>query len=114
MGARGYAKEFAMTAGVSLLDLGTDVGALDDIYVTSATIVNSNTVTTNATLNLASDGSANSAANYIEYNLSCSPNKSTNTCLSGKLIKHGGKLYAGASTGTGMTLQISGQIVPST
>lgn len=114
MAARAFSESYALGATSTQLDLTTAVGPNDDLYVTSATVINSNASTQNVTINLAADGGAAAAANLVEYQGSCSVSKPYTTALSGKIIPAGGKVYANASTATAMTLQISGQIVPKT
>lgn len=114
MAARAFSQSYALAATSTLLDLTSSVGPNDDLYVTSATVINTNASTQTVTINLASDGGAAATSNLVESGGSCSVDKPYTTALSGKIVPAGGKLYANASTATNMTLQISGQIVPKT
>ncbi len=114
MSARSFSAAYALSTTPTQLALGSGVGPNDDLYITSATVVNSNASTQTVTINLDSAGTGAATANLVEYLGSCSVNKPYTTALSGKILKAGGSIWASASTATDMSLQISGQIIPST
>lgn len=101
---------FALSTSAAALTTGQ--GASEVWIVSSATVVNSDTVGRTVTINLAVDGGAASAANLIEYKKGLSVNQSVNTALSGKNMPPGSKLYAFIDSGTACTLSISYTIIP--
>ena len=114
MAARSFSQAYALGTGSAQLNLGAGVGPNDDLYITSATVVNSNASTATVTINLDAQGTGATTANLVENAGSCSVNKPYTTALSGKIVPAGGKIWANASVAAGMSLQISGQVVPST
>lgn len=112
MSYRVYGKEFLLTGTVDDLTLG--LGSNEALLVSSATVTNNDSTARTLTLHLASDGGASAIGNKIENARVLPINQSTNTALSGKTIKPGGKVYAGADVTSVCTLSITGTIVPQT
>lgn len=110
MSFRLYGKEFTLTA--SAVDLALGLGVNEGLLISSATIVNTDSTVRTATLHLASDGSAAATGNKVENARTLPSATSTNTALSGKTVKPGGKIYAFADVTAVCVLSITGTIVP--
>ena len=110
MSFRLYGKEFTLGSSVAELSLG--LGANEGLLISSATVVNTDSVTRLATVHLASDGAAAATGNKIENDRTLPVDQSTNTALSGKTVKPGGKVYAGADAAAVCILSLTGTIVP--
>lgn len=112
MAFRAYSAEF--TLGNSSAEISLGLGANDILKVESATCTHTSGTSKLLTMNLASDGGAAGAGNYIEYQRTLPRNQPTNTALSGKTVTNSAKLYAFADTASVVVLQISGTIIPQT
>lgn len=112
MSFRLYGKEFVLGNSVAELDLG--LGANEGLLISSATVCNTDADTRLVTAHLASDGAAASNGNKVENLRTLPPDQSTNTALSGKTVKPGGKLYAGSDAASVCVLSLTGTIVPQT
>jgi hypothetical protein len=110
MSYRVYTKEFQLTNASTELALG--LGVNEALMVSSATIVNYDTVARLLTMNLASTGAAAGNDNLIEFQKTLTQKQSSSTALSGKTIMPGAKIYANADATNVTTLSISGTIVP--
>jgi hypothetical protein len=110
MSFRLYGKEFTLTA--SAVDLALGLGTNEGLLISSATIVNTDATVRTATLHLASDGGAAATGNKVENARTLPANTSTNTALSGKTVKPGGKIYALADVTNVCVLSITGTVVP--
>lgn len=112
MSFRLYGKEFTLSNAVAELSLG--LGDNEGLLVSSATVCNTDSSARTVTMHLASDGAAAATGNKIENTRTVATNTSTNTSLSGKTVKPGAKVYAGADTASVCILSITGTIVPQT
>lgn len=110
MSFRLYGKEFTLGNSVAELTLG--LGANEGLLISSATIVNTDTTVRTATIHLASDGAVAATGNKVENDRTLPVDQATNTSLSGKTVKPGGKVYAGADAAAVCVLSITGTIVP--
>lgn len=107
-----YGKEFLLTNAVTELTLG--LGTNEALLIASATATNTDTSVRTLSVNFASGGAAAATGNLIEDARTLPINTATNTALSGKSLKPGGKVYAGADVTNVVVLSITGTIVPQT
>jgi hypothetical protein len=105
-----FAKEYTLGSSVAELDLG--LGPSETLLIASATVCNTDATARTITVHLASDGAAAATGNTIEYARAIRQGAGVNTALSGKSVKKGGKIYAGASAAAVVVLSITGFVQP--
>lgn len=105
-----FGKEYTLGSSVAELTLG--LGPNETLLITSATVCNTDSTSRTVTIHLASDGAAAATGNTIEKARAIREGPGVNTALSGKSVKKGGKIYAGASTAGVVVLSINGFVQP--